>query len=122
MRSIVILEAFAKYLHQADPQSSAEEILARWLWERLSVPPESNIDRVLHCELALLRSGYEGRGALSLYSGRKGVVYVFAPLSESGRRLLKSLHQYSLSYEQQKWSRWVHYIKASDFRHIDGRS
>lgn len=33
----MILEAFAKYLHAADSNICASDILARWLWERLSV-------------------------------------------------------------------------------------
>jgi hypothetical protein len=44
--------------------------------------------------------------------------YVFLPLSDSGRRLLRSLYEYASSYEQQKWSRWVHCVKASDFNQI----
>lgn len=36
--------------------------------------------------------------------------------SSSGSRLLTSLYEYSMSYEQQKWSRFVHKLK--NLRHL----
>jgi len=111
----VILEAFAEYLQAADQELSASSVLARWLWERLSMPPENTVDKVLHCEIALLSSVSKARPHLRLPCGQNGAVYAFQAKSESGHKLLKSLHQYSLSYEQQKWARWVHRVKASDF-------
>ena len=44
------------------------------------------------------------------------VSYFFEGASGSGVRLLNSLYEYSMSYEQQKWSRFVHGVKASDFK------
>lgn len=111
----MILEAFSKYLHAADPGLPATCILARWLWERLSVPPETPVDQVLHCEIAIATPKGAGKGILKLESSEKGRTFVFKGLSDSGRRLLNSLNQYALSYEQQKWARWVHRVKASDF-------
>ena len=118
-QSTLILEAFAEYLQVADDKIPATDILARWLWERLSIPPETVVDRVLHCEIQLslakgVRKGpsYEAEGA----GVRAKPTYVFTGNSASGRRLLKSLYEYCLSYEQQKWARWVHSVKASDFK------
>ena len=118
----MILEAFAKYLQEADPEVPASFILARWLWERLSFPPETNVDKVIHCELTLATRKTQTAGSLRLEADHGGTAYVFNALSDSGRKLLQSLHQYSLSYEQQKWARWVHFVKASDFneRHRRG--
>jgi len=112
----VILEAFAEYLQLADDKIPATDILARWLWERLSVPTESVVDRVLHCEigLSIAKNPRRTQAAKSLGNGRP--TYVFKGNSASGARLLKSLYEYCLSYEQQKWSRWVHTLKASDFK------
>jgi hypothetical protein len=115
----VILEAFAKYLHSADPAIPAPAILGRWLWERLTTPPQGIADRVLRAEVNVEVADKNSddpqvRGwSLSLVPG-----YVFAPTSESGRRLLRSLYEYASSYEQQKWSRWVHCVKASDFNRL----
>ena len=117
----MILEAFAKYLQSADPGLPATDILARWLWERLSIPPESAVDKVLHCEIAFAAYKKGGKECLRFSTGEKGPSYVFKGLSESGRKLLNALYQYALSYEQQKWSRWVHKVKASDFnQRFDG--
>jgi hypothetical protein len=106
----MILEAFADYLRDCNPDSSATRVLSRWLWEKLTQPPQSTVDRVLHEEIEINRNVN-----LSVGSRRMGVTYTFAGASASGRKLLNSLYEYALSYEQQRWSRWVHQIKASDF-------
>ena len=51
----MILEAFAEYLQAADPGMNSSDVLARWLWEKLSVPPETLVDKVLHCEIMFCR-------------------------------------------------------------------
>jgi hypothetical protein len=106
----MILEAFADYLHDCNPDSSAPKVLSRWLWEKLTQPPQSAIDKVIHEEIEISRNV-----SLSVGSRRMGVTYTFAGASPSGRKLLSSLYEYALSYEQQRWSRWVHQVKASDF-------
>ncbi len=111
----MILEAFAQYLQQADPEVPATYMLAQWLWERLSLPPESTVDNVLHCEISIAKSSTQSKKALQLDASAQGPRYVFYGRSASGVRLLQSLYQYALSYEQQKWARWVHWLKASDF-------
>ncbi|MBX9570930.1 MAG: hypothetical protein K2X77_18695 [Candidatus Obscuribacterales bacterium] len=111
----MILEAFAKYLQAADPNLPAHSILLRWLWERLTFPAQNNVDRVIRHEISLERydtSTPESEGYLDESTGTR---YTFQPLSKSGARLLNSLYEYAMSYEQQKWSRWVHCVKASDF-------
>lgn len=147
----MILEAFSKYLHEADPALSSTDVLARWLWEKLSMPPQNNVDQVIHCEIMIcLAEPSEKKKAIcellipkldSEIAGcleeRLGVpsgescrsqpkdcqfAYVFRGTSKSGERLLNSLKEYCLSYEHQKWARWVHNIKASDFRVKDASS
>jgi hypothetical protein len=115
----VILEAFAKYLHGADQSVEASAILARWLWERLTRPPEDQTDKILRLEIEIeLAPQRRGRAGLRLEGRPNTPVYVFNATSESGKRLLKSLYEYALSYEQQKWARWVHCVKASDFNQL----
>ena len=115
----MILEAFAKYLQTADNSDSSTAILSRWLWERLTLPAETLVDQVLQCELKLLRVRQATGQRLSLrltdIPGYPSFCYVFQGNSTSGLRLLASLYEFSLSYEQQKWTRWVHSLKASDF-------
>lgn len=106
----MILEAFAEYLHAADQSLPATEVLSRWIKERLDAPVLTNVDRVLHCEISIIK---EESAAFESSQARK---LVFRGNSKSGRRLLKSLFEYCQSYEQQKWARYVHNLKASHFR------
>ncbi len=112
----MIIEAFAKYLQSANPDLPATTVLSRWLWERLSLPPETPVDRVLHCEISIGVTKHGKGKELRAKAASGEPIYVFKGQSESGRRLLNALYQYASSYEQQKWSRWVHKLKASDFR------
>lgn len=116
---LMILEAFAKYLQKADNNNNSTDILACWLWEKLSIPAESPVDKVLHCELKLIRKPdmtiYPLSFTFKNNNGQSSTTYWFRGKSPSGDNLLKSLYEYSLSYEQQKWARFVHKVKASDF-------
>lgn len=111
-RRYVILEAFAEYLHASDQSLPATEILSRWIKERLDAPVVTNVDRVLHCEISIATQSAKAVAPAI----REGQQLVFKGTSKSGRRLLKSLYEYCQSYEQQKWARYIHNLKASDFR------
>ncbi len=162
----MILEAFAKYLRQADPQLHATEVLSCWLAERLLCEStrENSVDSVIQCEIMVDRVDYlelndNSPGKSSTDNGTQGIsqapktsmphilpvpqnnltqiaqldiekslneksgqpqnIYVFKGASQSGDRLLKSLVEYCLSIEHQKWARFVHSLKASDFKQID---
>ncbi len=111
----MILEAFSRYLQAADPSVPATRVLVRWLWERLSIPPQNNVDKVLRVEIAIeWQTVNLSRGSESDHLVIEPK-FAFVTTTDSGRRLLKSLYEYAMSYEQQKWSRWVHCVKASDF-------
>ena len=116
-KKVLILEAFAEFLHAADPRMPATDVLAQWLWKRLSAPPLTNVDRVLHCEMAICQAADSKKGTIPLdvHGDKKAVTYVFRGTSDSGKRLLRSLYEYCQSYDQQRWARWVHNLKASDF-------
>ena len=117
----MILEAFAHYLQTAEPLTPASSILGRWLWERLTLPAESLCDRVLRAEIIIKMNSSPPREAAQqqLYEEFAFLPgYRFLPRSRSGRRLLRSLVEYASSYEQQKWSRWVHVVKATDFNRL----
>ncbi|HIA55094.1 MAG TPA: hypothetical protein EYN91_23925 [Candidatus Melainabacteria bacterium] len=107
----MILEAFAEYLHAADQSLPATEVLSRWIKERLDAPVLTNVDRVVHCEISIAK--VTNKEDCKEQSGKK---LAFKGNSKSGRQLLKSLFEYCQSYEQQKWARYVHNLKASDFR------
>lgn len=164
----MILEAFAKYLRQADPQLHATEVLSCWLAERLlsESKRENSVDSVIQCEITVdrienLSATYDAPGKsysdigtqeanqaqktpmshnlpvpqnnlsqiaqldvekLTKNNSNKSQsqnMYVFKGASKSGDRLLKSLVEYCLSIEHQKWARFVHSLKASDFKRVD---
>lgn len=114
----MILEAFSKYLQSSDPERSAVNVLVQWLWERLSLPAQNNVDRVIKHEIGIERGETSGKSEELAPFAENGesAKYTFVALSSSGSRLLNSLYEYAMSYEQQKWSRWVHCVKASDFK------
>lgn len=107
----MILEAFAEYLHASDQSLPATEVLSRWIKERLDAPVLTNVDRVIHCEISIAEVAAKSPGA----KGQEQKL-VLKGNSKSGRLLLKSLYEYCQSYEQQKWARYVHNLKASDLR------
>lgn len=130
----MILEAFSKYLHESDQTIPSMDVLSRWLWEKLSTPPQCNVDQVIHCEIHICRKelaeevfeeGDEMTACDIFIPQIENEIYeadasfVFKGSSKSGQRLLNSLKSYGQSYEQQKWARWIHNIKASDFSGID---
>jgi len=118
----VILEAFAEYLHNADPMVPAQAILARWLWERLTTPAQAIADRCLRSEITIELVDRQAPKTLAKRFQLPGLPgYVFCASTDSGRRLLRSLYEYASSYEQQRWSRWVHCVKASDFNRLYNR-
>ena len=107
----MILEAFARHLQSADPAMPATEILASWLYERLTNPAKDTIDKVLHTELSIQAVSHSSKNMFKSPLPN----HVFIANSDSGKRLLKALYEYAHSWEQQKWSRWIHGVKASDF-------
>lgn len=111
----MILEAFAEYLHASDQSLPATEVLSRWIKERLDAPVLTNVDRVIHCEFSVAKVG-EKNAISGGHKPSSGQQLAFKGTSKSGRRLLKSLYEYCQSYEQQKWARYIHNLKASDFR------
>ncbi len=111
----MILEAFAKYLHDAEASLPASSVLARWLWERLTLPAETAVDKVLRTEIEIEIAQPRRKRVGRPTEAPDTPNFVFSASSESGKRLLKSLYEYAMSYEQQKWARWVHRVKASDF-------
>ncbi len=98
----MILEEFSKYLKSLKAEVPAVILLSRWLRERLAKKPENNVDKVLKTEVAYMKN--------------KRGMFLLLGKSESGRKLLESLYEYALSYDNHKFSKWVHKLKASDFR------
>lgn len=99
----MIIQAFSDYIKQFDDEISTNVLLFGWLKYKLSKMPENNVDKVIHKEISILSD--------------KNYKIIFAGNSETGRNLLTALYNFADSYEQQKFTRWVHNLKASDFKH-----
>ncbi len=97
----MILNAFSEYIKKFNADVPAVVVLSRWLREKIIKEPENNIDLVIQKELALMKN-------------KRGLFLITAK-SESGRNLLEHLYEFALSYDNYKFSKWLHKIKASDF-------
>ncbi|MBK8190200.1 MAG: hypothetical protein IPK79_07080 [Vampirovibrionales bacterium] len=98
----MIIEAFSEELKRRPSSGEKpEEALHRWLSDILDFPPEDPVGHVIHTEIA--RTQVNGQ---RWFCGR----------SHSGNRLLKALYAYCRSYDNWRFSRWLHEIRASDFR------
>ncbi len=98
----MIISAFSKHIRSYQADIPPVIILIRWIKDILSKKPENNIEKVIHKEIALIKNKF---GA-----------YMLLGKSKSGASLIESLYQFALSYEQQNFARWVHSVKASDFK------
>jgi hypothetical protein len=98
----MIIKAFSDYLKEFSTDIPPTILLTKWLKDKLSKPVEDNISKVIHEELALGKN-------------KKGF-FILVGKSKTGRILIESLYNFALSYEQQNFTRWVHKVKASDFK------
>ncbi len=98
----MILRAFSEHIKKINADIPAVIVLSDWLREKILKEPEDNIDRVIQKEIALMKN--------------KRGLFLMTAKSDSGRILLESLHEFALSYDNHKFSRWLHKVKASDFR------
>jgi hypothetical protein len=109
----VILEAFSHVLHKEyGSKQPAVVVLQRWLAAQLMNPAPEGLDHVhsiLLTELSLKRK------AIPAKTGLRYVLFVQAN-SISGQVLLNSLYEYCRSYEDWQYRRWLHTVKASDFK------
>ncbi len=98
----MIIKEFSKYIQTFNADVPAIMLLSDWVREKISKKPENNVDKIIQKEIACMKNK---RGFFMLI-GR----------SDSGRKLLEALYEYALSYDNHKFSKWVHKLKASDFR------
>jgi len=101
----MIISAFAEYLKTFNSDIPSVVILSRWLKSKLMKEPENNVERVIHSEICLAQS--------------KLGVFMLVGKTPTGKILLESLYNFALSYEQHKFSKWVHDLKPGDFQRID---
>jgi len=98
----MIIKAFSEYIKPFNSEIPSLLLLTRWLKEKLSKNPENNIERIIHNEIGILKN--------------KRGVFLLIGKTKSGKVLLEALNEFSLSYDQHKFSKWIHNVKASDFK------
>ncbi len=97
----MILKAFSKYLQKYNEDTPCVILLVRWIRKILDKEPTNNIERIIHHEINI--------------SKNKMGMFILTGKGKSGQTLIESLYSFAMSYEQQKFTRWVHNTKASDF-------
>ena len=96
----MILKSFSDFLREND-NISATKALFLWLCSRRKGNPLENVDKIINKELYFAKN-------------KKNDVLIIAK-SESGRKMMKALYNFSLSYEQYKLAKWLHERKSTDF-------
>ncbi len=96
----MILKEFSQYL-QDNLDKSAVTLLNAWLKEKIETPAQTNVDKIIQAEIYIAKNKYND--SLLIAKG------------ESGRKLIQTLYNFSLSFEQQKIARWIHNKNATDF-------
>ncbi|HSA06508.1 MAG TPA: hypothetical protein P5556_04955 [Candidatus Gastranaerophilales bacterium] len=97
----MIIKEFSKHLQKFNADIPALIILSKWLKEKISKKAENNVEKILQKEIVLLKN-------------KRGLFLLLAK-SSSGQKLLESLYEFALSYDNYKFNKWLHKIKASDF-------
>lgn len=101
----MIIKAFATYLQSYEGKNTNIPpviLLANWVKAILEKEPTNNVERVIHHEICLSKNNIG--------------MFILTGKSKSGRILIESLYTFALSFEQQKFNRWVHRANASDFK------
>ncbi len=98
----MIIKAFAKFLQSYKEDIPCIILLSKWVKTILEKEPENNVERIIHAEIAISKNNLG--------------MFILTGKGKSGRILLESLYSFALSFEQQKFSRWIHHRNASDFK------
>ncbi len=97
----MILKEFSKYLQENKDKNSVN-LLNEWIIERLQRPSLNKVDNILKAELYFAKN-----------NNNKTLIIA---KSETGRTLLNALYNFSLSFEQYKLAKFLHYKKSNDFK------
>ena len=98
----MILKELSKYLQENKNRNSVN-LLNEWIIERLKKPSLNKIDNILKTELYYAENN-------------NGKTLIIAK-SETGRTLLNALYNFSLSFEQYKFAKFIHNKNSTDFKH-----
>jgi hypothetical protein len=100
----MIIKEFSEFLKKhIEENVPPTELLARWLKYKLSIEPKSDVDKIIHAEIKFEKD-------------KRGKIF-FTSKTKTGKSLIESLYNFAQSFDQQNFNRWLHEIKASDFKH-----
>jgi hypothetical protein len=97
----MIIKAFSEHIKTFNTEIPTMLLLTMWVKDKLSKNPENNVERIIHNEIGILKNN---RG-----------IFLLIGKTKTGKVLIESLYEFVLSYEQHKFSKWIHNKKASDF-------
>lgn len=97
----MIIKAFATYLQSFQDDIPPVILLSRWLKKKLESEPVDNVDKVIHHEIELAKNNFG--------------MFILVGKTSTGKKLMESLYNFALSYDQQKFTRWIHRRNADDF-------
>ena len=101
----MIIAEFAKFLQAHDAaiikNKSTCSLLCSWVIEILERKPRTNVEKVVHAEIACARN--------------ENGEFLLVAKSESGQKLTQALYHFALSYEQHIMRKWLNDKTSSDF-------
>lgn len=102
----MILNQFAKFLQENNDEiiknKTILSLLTAWVLSILENPAKTNIEKIIHQEI-------------DFYQNKNGDFFLVAK-SESGRKLIQTLYNFALSYEQHLMRKWLENKKPEDFK------
>lgn len=103
----MILKEFSNFLQEYYLDENNKEtpmfLLFFWVKNKVENPARSNTDKIIQKEIYLAKNNAGD--------------FLLIGKSPSGRRLVDSLYNFALSFEQQQYARWLHDKKPDDFKH-----
>ncbi len=102
----MILQDFSEFIQNYYEEKQEEDktplfLLFFWMKNKVETPARNNIDRIIQKEIYLAKN--------------KAGDFLLIGKSPSGRKLVDSLYNFALSFEQQQYARWLHNKKPEDF-------
>lgn len=96
----MILKEFSEFFHK-NKDNKPIKTLFLWIRNILEKEPETLVEKIIHAEIYIAKN-------------KKGD-FLLIGKSNTGRKLIENLYSFTLSLEQQEFSRWIHNKKPTDF-------
>ena len=97
----MIIKEFSDFLKE-NKEKPPVSLLFFWLKTKIESAAKNNVDKIIQKEIYIAKN--------------KAGDFLLIGKSSSGRKLIKSLYNFALSFEQQELARWIHNKKPDDFK------